>query len=136
SGTAVTVSATASDNVGVAGVQFTLDGVNLGSEVTGSPYGITWNSRTTSNGSHSLTAIARDGNGNATTAVAVNVTVNNDVTPPAVAMTAPATGATVSGTAVAVSATASDNVGVIGVQFLLDGSPLGAEVMTAPYTLT
>ncbi len=37
-------------------------------------------------------------------------------------LTAPAAGATVSGT-VTVSATASDNVGVAGVQFLLDGSP-------------
>ena len=41
-------------------------------------------------------------------------------------MTAPAAGATVSGT-VSVSATASDNVGVVGVQFLLDGANLGAE---------
>jgi len=43
-------------------------------------------------------------------------------------MTAPAAGATVSGTAVVVSATAADNVGVAGVQFILDGAPLGFEV--------
>ncbi len=49
-------------------------------------------------------------------------------------MTAPADGATVTGI-VPVSATAADNVGVVGVQFLLDGAPLDAEVTTAPYTL-
>ena len=50
-------------------------------------------------------------------------------------MTAPAAGATVSGT-VTVSASASDNVGVAGVQFLLDGASLGAEDTTAPYAIS
>ena len=49
-----------------------------------------------------------------------------DTTPPTVSMTAPANGATVTGS-VTVSANASDNVGVAGVQFLLDGAPLGTE---------
>jgi len=34
----VSVTASASDNVGVAGVQFKLDGTNMGAEVTLSPY--------------------------------------------------------------------------------------------------
>src|SRR4029077_9491837 len=34
----ITLSATAADNIGVAGVQFTLDGVNLGAEDTAAPY--------------------------------------------------------------------------------------------------
>src|SRR3989475_6293918 len=50
-----------------------------------------------------------------------------DVTPPTVSLTAPANGATVSGTAVTVSASASDNLGVAGVQFKLNGVNLGAE---------
>ena len=41
-------------------------------------------------------------------------------------VTSPADGATVSGT-ITVTANASDNVGVAGVQFLLDGANLGAE---------
>src|SRR6185436_4552890 len=57
-----------------------------------------------------------------------------DVTPPTVVMTAPAAGATVTG-AVPVSANASDAVGVTGVQFRLDGAPLGAEDLTAPYSI-
>ena len=36
--------ATASDNVGVVGVQFKLDGVNLGTEDTSTPYEVTWDS--------------------------------------------------------------------------------------------
>src|SRR5262249_37146435 len=77
SGSAVTVSANASDNVGVVGVQFKLDGNNLGSEDTSAPYSISWNSTTTPNGSHSLTAVARDAAGNSTTSAAITVTVSN-----------------------------------------------------------
>ena len=47
-----------------------------------------------------------------------------DTTPPTVSMSAPADNATVSG-AVTLSASASDNVGVAGVQFKLDGANLG-----------
>ena len=51
-----------------------------------------------------------------------NVTVDNpDTTAPTVSLTGPAEGATVSGT-VTLSANASDNVGVAGVQFKVDGS--------------
>ena len=77
SGTAVTVAATASDNVGVAGVQFKLDGANLGAEDTTSPYSVAWNSTTATNGSHTLTEVARDAAGNMTTSAGVSVTVNN-----------------------------------------------------------
>jgi hypothetical protein len=136
-GTGVTVSATAADNVAVAGVQFTLDGANLGAEDTTSPYSIVWNSTAATDGTHSLTAVARDSAGNTATATAVSVTVSNaDTTPPTVAMTAPANGATVSGSAVTVSASASDNVAVVGVQFLLDGVAIGSEVTASPYTMT
>ena len=55
----VTVSATASDNVGVVGVQFLLDGVALGTEDTTGPYSIAWDSTTVSGGSHALSARAR-----------------------------------------------------------------------------
>src|SRR4029078_10941141 len=57
-----------------------------------------------------------------------------DTTPPTVAISAPAAGATVSGS-VAVNATAGDDRGVVGVQFLLDGGPLGTEDTTAPYSV-
>jgi hypothetical protein len=71
------LSATASDNIGVAGVQFKLDGVNLGAEITTAPYAWTWHTTTTSDGVHSLTAVARDAAGNLTTSVPVAITVLN-----------------------------------------------------------
>jgi hypothetical protein len=77
SGSTVTVSATASDNVAVVGVQFQLDGANLGSEDTSSPYSISWDSTATTDGTHTLQAIARDAAGNRTTATSVSVSVSN-----------------------------------------------------------
>jgi len=71
----VTVSASAIDNVGVAGVQFKLDGTNLGAEVTAPPYAVTWNTTTTAAGAHTLTAAARDAAGNIGTSAGVTVTV-------------------------------------------------------------
>src|SRR5207244_3102792 len=73
----ITVSANASDNVGVVGVQFQLDGVNAGAEVTTPPYSVPWNTTTSSNGSHTITAVARDAAGNRTTSAPVTVTVDN-----------------------------------------------------------
>ena len=80
----ITVTASASDNVGVAGVQFTLDGVNLGTEDTVAPYAVTWNTMTASNGPHTLSAVARDAATNTTTAATVTVAVANDVSPPVI----------------------------------------------------
>ena len=129
---AVTLTANASDNVGVAGVQFQVDGNNNGPEATAAPYSAPWNTVNATNGSHTITAIARDAAGNRTTSAAVTVTVMNDTTPPSVSISSPAAGATVSGTAMVV-ASATDNVAVAGVQFKLDGANLGAEVTTAPF---
>ncbi|MEP6916494.1 MAG: Ig-like domain-containing protein, partial [Acidobacteriota bacterium] len=136
-----TVTATAADNVGVAGVQFKLDGADLGAEDTTAPYSVSWNTTTTPNGTHTLTAEARDAAGNTKLSAGVTVTVSNTVTPPpdttapSVALTAPAASSTVSG-AKTVTATASDNIGVAGVQFRLDGVNLGAEDTSAPYSVS
>jgi hypothetical protein len=73
----VTVSATAADDVGVAGVQFRLDGVDLGLEDTSAPYSVSWDTTTAAAGTHTLTAVARDAANNKTTAAAVSVTVDN-----------------------------------------------------------
>ncbi|HEY2997021.1 MAG TPA: Ig-like domain-containing protein, partial [Acidimicrobiales bacterium] len=54
-------------------------------------------------------------------------------TPPSVTLTAP-TGGALSGTTT-LRATASDPSGIAGVQFLLDGSPLGPADTTAPYEM-
>jgi len=57
-----------------------------------------------------------------------------DTVAPTVTLTAPVAG-TVSGT-VNVTANASDNVGVAGVQFRLDGANLGSEDLSAPYSVS
>ncbi|HEU4520375.1 MAG TPA: carbohydrate-binding protein, partial [Thermoanaerobaculia bacterium] len=75
----VTVSASANDNVGVAGVRFFVDGTALGVEDTASPYQASWNTASTPNGSHTLTAVARDAAGNTTSSSPVTVTVSNTV---------------------------------------------------------
>ena len=83
----VPISANASDNTGVVGVQVMLDGVPLAAEVTAVPYAVSWNTTTATSGSHTLTAVARDGAGNRTTSAAVSVTVSNaapDTTPPVI----------------------------------------------------
>jgi hypothetical protein len=61
-----------------------LDGANLGAEVTGSgpTYTYTWNTTTASNGSHTLTARARDAAGNLTTSAGRTITVSNGTITP------------------------------------------------------
>jgi hypothetical protein len=82
----VTVTASASDDVGVAGVQFKVDGLSLSREDTTAPFSVSWITTAASNGSHVLTATLRDGGGNQTTSAAVNVTVANNVAPPAISL--------------------------------------------------
>ena len=224
SGGAVSIAANASDDIGVVGVQFQIDGVNLGSQDSTAPYGTTWDSRTVANGTHVVTAIAKDA-ADKTGTSSVSVTVTNPptisavsagpitgtsaivgwttnvpatsqvafgptaayggVTPldealviahaqtltglipatryhyqvlstdaggssvasadftfttvdtvfPSVSLTAPIDGAAASGPSVAVSADAFDNVGIVGVQFKVDGANIGAEDQTSPYSV-
>src|ERR1043166_5725979 len=142
SGGSVIVSA----NVNVAnlaGVQFKLDGANLGPELKSGPYSISWDSKLSSNGSHPLGIVARDSSGGQISSPQITVTVNNSSTPApppstpsgSVVLTAPANGATVSGGLVIVSA----NVNVAnlaGVQFKLDGANLGPELKSGPYSIS
>ena len=134
----VMVGATASDNVAVAGVQFTLDGANLGGEDTSAPYQASWDTTTASNGSHTLRATARDAAGNASSSP-VTISVNNastlsDTTAPTVTLSSPSADTIATGTML-LSATASDNVGVTAVQFTLNDVSLG-EPVRAPFQLS
>lgn len=138
-----TVSANATDNVGVAGISLMLDGVMIGTEDTVAPYSFEWNTMSTSNGAHTLTAKARDAAGNIGTSTAISVTVNNaapvaDTAAPSASITSPLDGAAISGT-VTISVNASDNVGIAGVRVVHSGTnhsdiPIGAEDTAAPYS--
>ncbi len=136
SGTTTTVTANASDNIAVAGVQFLLNGAPLGAEDLAAPYSLAWDTTKVSNGTYVLSARARDMAGNSSTSSGVTVTVNNppDTTSPTVRVTNPSSSSTIGGKLV-LSAFASDNIGVAGVQFRVDSTNVGAEATTAPYRI-
>ncbi|MCY1046066.1 PHB depolymerase family esterase [Corallococcus sp. bb12-1] len=122
----VQVTATASDNVGVARVEFFIDNALVGTDPT-APYAFTWNSATATNGPHVLMARAYDAAGNTAASSTVTVTVTggaSDTTAPTVSFTSPTGGATLSGT-VTLSANAADDRGVTKVDFLVDGAVVG-----------
>ena len=73
----VNVTADASDDTGVASVQFYVDGVATGSPDTTDPYALAWDTRTVSNGAHTLTALATDVDGHTTLSAPVTVNVAN-----------------------------------------------------------
>ena len=77
-----TIAAVATDNIGVVGVQFTLDNVAIGQEITSFPYAMQWNTRSATNGGHALRAIARDAVGNTTISNPISVIVTNSALDP------------------------------------------------------
>jgi uncharacterized protein (TIGR03118 family) len=72
----VAVTATATDSVGIAKVQFFANGASIGT-TTAAPYTVQWNTKTVANGSVALTATATDIDGNVGTSLADTVTVSN-----------------------------------------------------------
>ena len=125
----VTVAASARTTSASPASSFFLDGAPLGAEDTTAPYDVSWNTTTVTNGAHTLTAVARDAAGHETTpprTVTVTTRRPRPVRPPSSRRSATVT----------VAATRSDDIGVAGVQFLLDGAPLGAEDTTAPYDVS
>src|SRR5205807_2214604 len=132
----INLTAQAADNVGVVGVKFLIDGTLVGTEDTTAPYQVSLDTATLTAGSHTVTAIARDAAGLSTTSAPVTFTVVlPDTTAPTVSVTAPTAGASVSGTT-SLTAQASDNVGVVGVRFLVDGTQVGSEDTAAPYQVS
>ena len=92
----ISVTATANDNVGIAGVTFKVDGADIGTEDTSSPYAVSLNTATLSNGNHTLTAVARDPANNSATSAAVVILVDN-TTPPSTMVRYVNTASTVGG---------------------------------------
>ena len=133
------IGVTAEDNEGVAGVQFLVDGVVIGDD-SNSPYFISWDTTTFSDGPHPLGAIATDFSGNVAFSPLVTVTVSNastDTTPPTVSIGTPADGATLSGTSnnkVLIGVTVTDDVGITTVEFQVDGVTIGTDTIS-PYSI-
>jgi glucose/arabinose dehydrogenase len=134
-GTPVTLTALASDADGsVARVQF-FDGSTALGEDTSAPFSLAWTPTTP--GVHNLTARATDDTGDSTTSPAVAVTVSpatgSDGEAPVATLAAPTHLAEhLSGT-VTVTATGTDNVGVVAMEFQVDGATLGSEDTAAPF---
>jgi len=129
----ITVSANASDNVGVTMVEFYVDNV-LKATSNVAPYSATIDSTTLANGNHSLTARAYDAAGNVGLSAPVTFSVSNSTGGDTVA---PAVSASESGTSgtVTLSATASDNIGVSKVEFYVDNAIKGTDT-ASPFSMT
>jgi hypothetical protein len=130
-----TVNLTASTATGTA-VQFLLDGQTLGSPVAASPYTLAWDTAAVPNGEHWMAAQTTDPTSGrtGTSAVARVTVVNGGSNPPVVTVTSPSAGATVSAV-VSVGATVADAAPIVGVQFYVDGVPVGAPLTAAPYLM-
>jgi hypothetical protein len=127
----VSVTANVSDNVGVAKVEFYVNGV-LQTTDTSTPYLYSWNTSAFAAGTNTLMAKAYDAAGNVGQSTSVNVTVVKDTSAPTVSISAPTNNATVSGM-LTVTADASDNIGVSRVEFYENGA-LRAAVNSSPYS--
>ncbi|HYN15352.1 MAG TPA: Ig-like domain-containing protein, partial [Terriglobales bacterium] len=125
----VTLVASASDNVGVAGVQFAVDGQNVGGQITAAPYTMTWDSTAVADGNHSITAVAKDLASNTATSSPVTVAVDNSA--PTVSLTSPSNGSVVTGV---VPVVASASGGISKVEFYLDVATLIGTATSSPYS--
>jgi hypothetical protein len=124
----ITIEANASDDGGVAQVEFMVDGVPIGTD-TSAPYSATYTNPTT--GTRSLTARATDNLGATTTSSPVSITVHD---PPTVSVTSPTNGSIfVTPLSIPISVSASDDGSVTKVDFIVDGVPTGTDT-SAPYS--
>jgi len=131
----IAVQGAASDNLGVAKVEFYCDG-SLYSTTTSTSFSFSLNTSSLTNGSHTVMVKAYDTSGNSASA-SRTVSVSNspaapDATAPAVALTSPLNGSTVS-RSVTISASATDNVGVARVSIYVDNVLLCTDTL-APYS--
>ena len=126
----VALQANASDDRGVAGVQYTVDGQPVGPPLTSGPYQMTWASSTVPDGSHAIAVVATDTTGNRATSNPVHVTVANNA--PSITVSSPADKAAVTGQ-VSVTAAVTSNSGVTRVDFYRDaGVLIGSSTSSSP----
>jgi hypothetical protein len=112
-------------------VDLQVDGVVTGS-LTSAPYTFVWGA---SAGSHTLQTVAYDAAGNKGNSAPTTVTGGGtaDTTPPAVAIASPANGSVVArNTPVNITATATDNIGVVRVQFYVNNTLMATDTCS-PY---
>ncbi len=133
----VEIVVSASDNVGVASVEFSINGSVVATD-TDEPYSHLWNTLTyTEDDEHVISVKITDLAGNFVNLQPIAVTVNNDqtpsddVTPPVIAILSPVSGMEVSDS-VEIHIFAQDNSGIQSVQIYIDNS-LASTVTDSPY---
>jgi nitrogen fixation protein FixH len=119
-GGTVTMSGAAADNVGVISISFVVDGKWVASD-TSAPYSYGLDTTKLTVGSHALRLRAWDNSGNYRDSTTITINVQRpDTQAPKVSLNKPVNGATLSGIAT-MAGTASDDVGVVSVSFVVDG---------------
>jgi hypothetical protein len=130
----VALTASAGDNVGVAGVWFTVDGSTVGAEDSSSPYQASWNATGAASGTHVVRAVARDAAGNTATSSPVSVTVKGSAPPAGGGQTA--VQMTVAQCTATLSAVPPDSSGGWTVRFQRNGTNVADADSSAPYQRT
>lgn len=128
-GNNVAITATATAAAGIASVQFFVDGVSVGTDLT-APYSANY---LAVSGTHTLTALATDNNTNTATSSAIIITAAANQAPN-VTVSSPASALV--NDVVTFTATANDVDGTVAsVTFSVDGVAIGT-VTNSPYTYT
>lgn len=126
-----TITATATDNVGVTKVEFYVDGA-LAKTANGTPYSYAWSTGSVANGAHTVAVKAYDAAGNVGTAT-INVTVSNgDKQAPATPISMQAAAASQNEVRVSWGAS-TDNVGVTGYLLSRNGALLATVTSGVAY---
>ena len=123
----ITVSADATDDVGVTQVELFVDGASIGVDIDGTDgWSATWDTTfSAEDADHTVTATATD-TAAQTASHSVSVRVDNTDNLPSVQITGPINGATVLGAAT-ITVDATDDAGVTQVQFFVDGISIGVD---------
>ncbi len=129
----ITLNATATDNIGVAKVEFWENSTLLGT-INTAPYTQSVPYTSANNGTHTYTAVAYDAAGNSANS-SVTVTVNivvTDTTAPTVSLASTSTSVTAAGS-ITLNASATDNIGVSKVEFIENGAVIATST-ASPYS--
>lgn len=118
----VNIQASASDDGGIAKVEFYVD-TNLMKSATSSPYSHSWDTKTVADGSHTVTAKAYDKAGNMAAQSAAVTVKNTDTDAPSAPSSLTATADSTSAVSLAWKAS-TDNIGVAGYWVQRDGVTL------------
>lgn len=124
SGSTVTVSATATDNVAVSKVDFFINGVSIGSD-TSAPYSVVWDSSKVANGDHQVSARGYDTSGNASTDSIIVKASNGDTLAPTTPTGLLAEASSHDKVRVTWAAS-SDNTGIAGYRVYRNGTPIAS----------